>query len=370
MPDENSKMDEMLKAYAKKRREQAGESLELHSATRQLLQGEVKRKFGKARTRGRERSGWLTWWPRIAVASVLAVTVALLLVPALSKSKSRAMRMAAAKATSEQEAQFRRSEAAAPATATVAPAAKPAQNLSYTYSPPPQAPLEDAIVVTNSAAISADEKAVRWDKNDVVAATVVMAPGSMAPNGSSVASGNAVDKVETDAAPKTFLFTQADTRKEPGDRDGNVAILQKFEFFQEGEHIRIKDTDGSIYEGLVLTKADMQLGTYGLATDKTERSLNDKAKVDSLQRNGNIPFQVMGTNVQLGKLVTLTGNISLDSTAKKEISTNGVVITATGTTTYGSVSTPQSNAPARRIEGIVNVGGTNEFKLNATQTTP
>src|SRR5712664_2452194 len=44
MPDEpNRKMDELLKSYAKKRREDAGAPLELHPATRRLLQSEVAR---------------------------------------------------------------------------------------------------------------------------------------------------------------------------------------------------------------------------------------------------------------------------------------------------------------------------------------
>ena len=42
-PDPNQKMEELLKACAKQRREQAGAPFELHPATRRLLQGEVRR---------------------------------------------------------------------------------------------------------------------------------------------------------------------------------------------------------------------------------------------------------------------------------------------------------------------------------------
>src|SRR5262245_42008128 len=43
--DPNVPMENLLKAYAKQRREQAGESHEMHPATRRLLQGEVRRQF-------------------------------------------------------------------------------------------------------------------------------------------------------------------------------------------------------------------------------------------------------------------------------------------------------------------------------------
>jgi len=47
MPDEpNKKMDEMLRAYADERRKEP--DLQLHPATRNLLQGEVTRAFGSA----------------------------------------------------------------------------------------------------------------------------------------------------------------------------------------------------------------------------------------------------------------------------------------------------------------------------------
>src|SRR5262245_33386336 len=42
MPDEsNKRMDELLKSYANKRRAEAGEPLEMHPATRKMLQDEV-----------------------------------------------------------------------------------------------------------------------------------------------------------------------------------------------------------------------------------------------------------------------------------------------------------------------------------------
>lgn len=79
MPQEpDKKIEELLKAYAKKRRDDAGAPLEMHLATRRLLQGEV------ARLRPKPDSRPVSWfqlmlqfWPRIgfAVSIVIALGV-------------------------------------------------------------------------------------------------------------------------------------------------------------------------------------------------------------------------------------------------------------------------------------------------------
>ncbi|MEI7731047.1 MAG: hypothetical protein WCO56_15835 [Verrucomicrobiota bacterium] len=62
-------METLLKAYAEKRRQQAGPPLELHPATRELLQAEVRRQY-RPKTAG--ASSWLAllrpYWPRIISA--------------------------------------------------------------------------------------------------------------------------------------------------------------------------------------------------------------------------------------------------------------------------------------------------------------
>jgi hypothetical protein len=67
-------MDETLRAYAKKRREQAEPALEMHPATRKLLQEEVKRTFGARAAQTESRSSWY-WarWPLGALGGALAV---------------------------------------------------------------------------------------------------------------------------------------------------------------------------------------------------------------------------------------------------------------------------------------------------------
>ena len=68
----NSKMDELLRAYAKKRREQAEPVAELHPATRTLLQEEVKRTFAAMPTPTRQ--SWRAWrWPLLVLWGGMAV---------------------------------------------------------------------------------------------------------------------------------------------------------------------------------------------------------------------------------------------------------------------------------------------------------
>src|SRR3954468_14264505 len=74
-PEPDNKMDELLKAYAKKRSEEAGARPELHPATRRLLQGEVARVYPKAAAD--PTTPWyrsiLLLWPRFAFAAGIVV---------------------------------------------------------------------------------------------------------------------------------------------------------------------------------------------------------------------------------------------------------------------------------------------------------
>src|SRR5262245_4479980 len=74
------KIDELLRGYARKRRDDAGAPAEMHPATRRMLQAEVS-KLAKARE-GQSRRWWQSFflaWPRFAASvgifAVLAVGV-------------------------------------------------------------------------------------------------------------------------------------------------------------------------------------------------------------------------------------------------------------------------------------------------------
>ncbi|MDD2708075.1 MAG: hypothetical protein PHV34_08705 [Verrucomicrobiae bacterium] len=68
----NQKMDQMLRAYAKKRREQGGDPPPLHSAMRNLLQNEVTKVYASRTNERPERSGIWAW---LATRSAIMGTV-------------------------------------------------------------------------------------------------------------------------------------------------------------------------------------------------------------------------------------------------------------------------------------------------------
>lgn len=93
MPEPERDIEKTLRAYAKKRGEEAGAPVEMHPATRKLLHGEIARLRGKARDKS---SYWTrvfgSSWPQIAlrvsVLMLLTSTAAFFFLPFLSKPKS------------------------------------------------------------------------------------------------------------------------------------------------------------------------------------------------------------------------------------------------------------------------------------------
>ena len=78
-------IEKLLRAFARKRRDQAGAGFDLHPATRRMLQGEVARQCG--RSANRRASWWQSWagfGPRVAFATgtlAAVVVIGLLLFP-------------------------------------------------------------------------------------------------------------------------------------------------------------------------------------------------------------------------------------------------------------------------------------------------
>jgi len=95
-PERN--IEKLLRAYAKKRRAQAGDPLELHPTTRRLLQGEITRNAPQPDEEDASVTLWELFRRRWAVLLGFALMVffgATLFLPALSKSKSKTQKTAA-----------------------------------------------------------------------------------------------------------------------------------------------------------------------------------------------------------------------------------------------------------------------------------
>ena len=92
------KIEKLLRAYAKKRRADAGDPLELHPAARRLLQGEVARRAKKLDEEDASMTLWELFrqrWSLLAGFALLVFFGAALFLPALTKAKFKAQTLSA-----------------------------------------------------------------------------------------------------------------------------------------------------------------------------------------------------------------------------------------------------------------------------------
>lgn len=95
-PERN--IEKRLRAYAKKRRAQAGDPLELHPATRRLLQGEIARNAPKPDDEDASLSLWELFrqqWAVLLGFALMVFFVATLLLPGLGAAKNKAQKTTA-----------------------------------------------------------------------------------------------------------------------------------------------------------------------------------------------------------------------------------------------------------------------------------
>lgn len=89
-PDPNKKMEDLLRAYARQRREEAGAPFEMSPDVRARLQEEVRRTLGKPTAAPAPRWGLsLTGWLRLALGGAVAALVMFCLLGVPGKAKSK-----------------------------------------------------------------------------------------------------------------------------------------------------------------------------------------------------------------------------------------------------------------------------------------
>jgi hypothetical protein len=157
-------IEKLLRAAAKKRRDECGAPLELHPATRRLLQGEVTRKF--ARPGGERRSFaemLVQLWPRFAGGAAIFAVLALavyVLEPGAGPSSQEAL-LASNKAMppADETRQFLSPPSAAVAMTPAAPAPVPEatpQTLAFADKPLPVRPSPAGRLGTEQEALAKD----------------------------------------------------------------------------------------------------------------------------------------------------------------------------------------------------------------------
>jgi hypothetical protein len=421
-------MDELLRAYAKMRREQAGPPSDLHPATRKLLQDEVRRTFGTppAPSNPIGLGAWLAArWRLVATggaAAVLFVVVTVLNAPSWNRSFVPHPSVVSAPVTQSGSPAANRSEtAAAPEAAGTVSAASPtpsAESSVATTKPPATETdrIELPLVVSGALPANRPETAAAPVPVETPApagpapsaqpslgplAAPASAAGTIAPP--SVAAPLAERGIYRGAAPATAEEKQADTAAAapamalPSEAIGGAGastqnfvqvntrtrtralqpplsnILSAFQMERAGANVRIVDADGSVYEGQVLGRpAPGGGGGVGAARGVAAKALKDA------KANSSWAFKVSGTNKNLQQNVVFIGNVlnmpeAMSAPAARhadvalEDADRKANVPQAHSATFGARRQPAQNP---FITGKVQVGAGKEFKIEAKPPAP
>jgi len=423
-------IENLLRAAAKKRRHEAGAPLELHPATRRLLQGEVARKFTKPGRAIRSFSEMLgQWWPRlawgVAIFAVLGVAVWVLL-PISGKGKPEALlarneSMHGARPTTEPLPPTPAPVAAA--TAPPAPAAeanpaavafadkaqavpgKPALQLGVERQPVPPAsvpaapatPAPAAATAAAATVVAAEESARLTDRKDGQSALAYKSLAAAASANRPQSAPVATDGLSRSAAlgqnkSKSFSAAQwfAQVPPTPEAREtltDNAAplhpVLASFQVQQTGKELRIVDGDGSVYRGYMqigeAPRRQRSANMEAPAAARASRALGavlEENRAASLVADQSASqtyfFRVAGTNRSLNEKVVFTGNLLAPTnlTLSLPVATNLSI--GGGLGGFQNAPAQQSLLPLLnyRISGKVVIGGGKAVEINALPTNP
>lgn len=417
-------MDDLLKAYAKKRQDEAGAPLEMHPATRRLLQAEVAKLRPQSPQSNAQGKSWFATWlafgPRLVwampVVVVLGLGVWVFRRPAVEPEQAvffaKNEAPAAPVVMDERRAVALNDESSS---LTVAPqpslqlgleragqpASAPAGQMMLAESLGKQVALqkEKAALAFNaplptSAPASAANEPVKLTAKDSYADAKVLAdkmPGLefkssnepqkpqlvLAVEQGAVAlqsrgAATAVKKADTsDRASFTQqaqpaqdgLSAQAATYNYRQDAKAGGSVLLQFDVMQSGDRLQLVDADGSVYEGQVETQT-------GVATS------NAAGSTVNVAAQNNLPLQ--RANVQqnqnaVGGLVRREADAPMryynfrvsgtNRTLRQPVVVEGLALDG-ATNMLAAPYLPAS----RRIQGRLRIGATNEQSLDAIRS--
>ena len=391
----NKRIDELLKRFVKKRREEARADFELHPATRRTLQSEVTRVFPKGETETKHPF-FSALWPRLALAgaftAMLLVTVMVLNQPQKSKLGFELSQNAKDVSERAAPAQARRKMDDAVALSDASVDKKNVSKLEIPASS--AAPLAKRLAaekelasvsgsVGGTGGIPAETKSLKetdqlaWIKSrdDSPPARSEIVADS-AKTFYSYAVTNTIDGLQTRAAARAvtsdiahgsasvsfsadstaqnrWRFVQQDLRAKYRQNllsPAQPAVLQSFEVARVGNKIQLFDSDGSVYEGEILDAAAYKLGVEE-AKQKKEQS-------------SEFAFRVTGTNQQINRIVTFSGNFAVPNINQALAKTPVKTADDFQSGAFGRHSGVAGNG---LIQGKVSIGGTNEFEIQATE---
>ena len=430
-PEPNSKMDELLKAYAKKRREQGEPPAQMHPATRKLLQDEVKRTLGAAPS---PRQNWQKWrWPLLAFGGGFAALLVMFavinaqmsqLLPATATADRslsaaqptlKAPELDVAKTTSRQAILAGTDKKASEFKDQAAPPMAPAGPINPSAVAPPGAaaasPRTDLAEAGQSPAVNF-KASPALAPPETQAATPSQPAGAVSLNETRL--GAAVPSVLADksasvspepvapvtppiaaAAPPAVsaaVAKQENTlRFAPADAESNASYVAAGEFVQTRSLAREKAAQPSLSN--VLSAFQLQRSGQNVRVLDADGSVYDGQVLDGISsaaasggarrraRFGsarqskdtndaaNWTFKVTGTNQHLQQNVVFTGNVLTMPAANSLNATAGQNRSASQPQ-MAPASAPVSSAQNSRITGQVQVGGGKEIPIEAKPPNP
>lgn len=395
MPDERD-IEKGLRAWARRRREDAGAPLELHPATRRLLQAEA------ARLKGGRDHGSIArrlWGSPLRLVLNLSAVAGLVIVAALLMPQSHHAPVAITSGRKVLTENLREEQEnpSAGAPLSLAETDKDFRD-------------DTSKAKSNGNAISLGDKLTVIQKETKPSTAMPGAAPSTAtfdqelvPNSSppTETTAQAVASAAAPVAPKMpaaapappavqrLLWanspTNPSTRNELAAKKSSAApVLASFRTEQTGNRLRVIDADGSVYTGVLAAAARGQVSN-GAVSPVQSRS-----------------FRVTGTNITSRQRVVFTGRLVLGALSQAAVSSTvaGGAVDVSGNTTgagsgglggggtYYKAPAQQTNTsagagtafqsaahgmippqPQFRIEGTVRIG-TNQIPINAVSAAP
>ncbi|HWW02830.1 MAG TPA: hypothetical protein VNZ64_24235 [Candidatus Acidoferrum sp.] len=368
--DPERPIEKLLRACADKRREEAGAPLELHPATRRLLQDEAARRYAKPALQPGPIGVWLSHlWPRLALGVAGVAAVAAIVLVVIRPRPQTPEQLAKNELFLKREpAEARRipppTEPAAPAAQATAPAGSLAsteprmeplkQMAAPTESSRRQEPLpalnapgaSGAVPMPKASVNSASAEALAARDFDKTSDSAMQAAPSVpdqrfaARYGLRAPPQPEVAQVAKDApANQRFDFVQVDARAKAQMTDrvaSATPVLSSFQVEQSGSVLQIIDNDGSVYSGYLQpaerATASVSAKAQGPATASALRLAEKKGALTatapapaSASTGSNYFFRVVGTNQTLNQRVVFSGNLVCPGNFPSSASTTGVI---------------------------------------------
>lgn len=344
-------MEPRLIAYARQRREAMGAELELPPAARQTLLAEVVRKDRPGTAT--EPSAWGIFWRRLAWTGGIGAAAVLVLLPMLRHAPTPAPKAVLGSANDQTSRRELALDPSAPSTisAPATPAILPVT--SQSLNPARPRPLPD-LTPSLTPESSRNETQMASDRQNRDESTLGPQPGPPAqPLARALADRPAADPTASQAAVSAGVGGAPAIL--PGTREA-VPVMNAFEWRQEGSAIRIRDADGSMYVGEVVSDKsrapEVALKTLTAKTPQLPSpALRQRAPAAApLTReplSQNVFFRAAGTNRSLNQQVEIEGELAADlagtgSTPGQSIN-QAVPVSASG---KGQAPATLSQAPA------------------------